>query len=267
MSKYLDKAGLERVWSKLKAMLNNKADLDLSNTSGNALNNIGGALVYTSASTVSTFKRVFIAPNGDDANTGANASVPMLTIKNAIKKYANAYKYIDVTMADGEYTEDVDTIANDCCNVGIRSTSENKDAVILNTSKTLDTHLNLLRIYNITINMNQSNVRPISIDAGTVFMYNVRINVPDGSSSSCVNVYNGCSLFATNCVFNSSTTGNSSAVYSNQGMIARLINCTSERSVACGVYAINGAVIEYTPTITAKTESKTSNYGRCIKIQ
>lgn len=39
-----------------------------------------------------------------------------------------------------------------------------------------------------------------------------------------------------------------------------------EHTIACGCNATNGGTIEYTPTLTATTESKTSNYGRCVRI-
>lgn len=266
MPKFLDKAGLERVWSKLKTMLNNKANLDLSNASDNALNNIGGALVYTSATTVSSFKRVYLATNGSDSNTGADAAHPMATIKAALKKYSNRFKYIEVYLADGEYTENINTIATDACDISIRSTSQNKEAVTLNCNTSISSMVNSLRLYNMTINMTANNTRPITVNGGLTYLYNVRINVPEGSSSSCLNVYNGSSLFAMNCVLNAPTSGNASAVYTNQGLLVRLVNCTSERTIACGCDATNGGTIEYTPTLTATTESKTSNYGRCVRI-
>jgi len=105
------------------------------------LNDAQETLVYQNATNLHTFKRVYIATNGNDNNTGASTSVPMATIKAAIRKYAKWHKYIDLYLADGTYTEDIGTISTDSCTISIRSTSEDKDAVTINMSTMLESHI------------------------------------------------------------------------------------------------------------------------------
>ena len=121
-----------------------------------------------------------------------------------------------------------------------------------------------VRLYNLTINMTAANTRAISVDNGRLFCYAVRVNVPTDSTASCVNVYNGSMAWLYACVLNSGTGSNAGAcAYGNQAMMIKAINCTTERTVAYGFYAINGATIEYTATVTAETMTKESSLGRC----
>ena len=219
-------------------------------------------LVYSSATGTSTWKSVYISPTGKDTNTGTQAS-PMATIKAAIRKYAKWHKTMDIFLMDGTYTENVGPIATDQCGVSIRSASEDKNKVTLNTNDEIECHINLLRLYNITINMTEANLRPLIVNGGTLYVYNCRINVPEGSTASCVNVYNGSTAWLMNCVLNG---GGAAGVYANQGLLVRAYNCTSERTLFRGFYATNGSVIEYTPTVTATTMAYETNGGKCIPL-
>ena len=220
-------------------------------------------LIYTGASTNSTWKRIYIAPNGNDNNAGTTAA-PMKTITAAIHKWAKWHKYMDIFLNDGTYTENLGQVATDQCNLSIRSTSENVDAVTLNMSEEFGCHLNITRFYNITINVTAADVRPISVNGGTLYMYNCRINVPTTASTSCVNVYNGACAFLMNCILNGSTSA--SGVYGNQALLIRAYNCTSERKLYRGFHATNGSTIEYTPTVTATTMAYEGTGGKCINL-
>ena len=227
------------------------------------LNKMQENLAYQDSTGTHTFKRVYLATNGNDANTGDTASVPMATIKAAIRKYAKWHKYLDLYLANGEYTEDLGTVSTDNCSLSIRSTSESVDSVTIHTATMLETHVGQFRMYNITLNMTASGVRPISVNAGQFYANNVRFNMPATSGSACINVYNGASAFLSSCIFN---TGTGAAVYGNQALHIRAYNCTSERTIALGFYANNGSLIEYDPTITATTLVREANGGKCVAL-
>lgn len=226
------------------------------------LNAAQETLVYSSATGTSTWKSVYISPTGKDTNAGTQAS-PMATIKAAIRKYAKWHKALDIYLLDGEYTENLGPLATDQCGVSIRSNSQDKNTVTINTATELDGQINLLRLYNITINMTAADIRPIIVNSGTLYMYNCRINMPADSTASCVNVYNGSTAWLMNCVLNG---GAAACVYGNQAMHIRAIGCTSERNVFRGFYAHNGSVIEYTPTVTATNMTYESGGGKCIPL-
>lgn len=227
------------------------------------LNAAQETLVYQDDVSAHTYKRVYIAPNGNDGNTGASTNAPMATVRAAIRKYAKWHKYMDIYLLDGEYTEDIGTISTDHCSLSIRSNSENKEAVTINISTMLESHITLLRLYNITINMTANNTRALSINAGMLYAFNVRINMPSASTANLLNVYNGASVFMMDCVLNA---GTGHAVYGNQALHIKVFNCTSERSLTKGFYANNGSNIEYTPTITAKTLYTEAAGGKCIEV-
>lgn len=221
--------------------------------------------VFPSASSAAAYKLVYIATNGSDNNDGFTQATAMATIKGVIKKYADAFKALDIRLLDGTYTEDIWSISVDQCNLSIRSASENKDACILNIAGNIETNVNKLRLYNMTINVTDTNVRAVSVTAGSLYAYNVRFTVPTASDASCVNVYNGSSAFLMNCILNAGTGNNSgAAVYGNQALLIKAINCTSERTNNIGFHAHNGTDIWYTNTITAKTVAKETYYGKCI---
>ena len=216
-----------------------------------------------SGPSASTYKLVYVGPNGSDDNEGTQAA-PMATIKNAIRKYAEKYKYLDIRLLDGTYNEDIGAIGTDVANLSIRSASENKDAVTINMATQLDLNSGTVRLYNMTLNVTETGVRGISVNAGALYAYNIRINVPAASTTSCVNVYNGCMAFLMQCVLNAGTASNSgAAVYGNQAMQIKAIGCTSERTVKVGFHAHNGTDIIYTDTITATTKTKETYYGKC----
>ena len=220
--------------------------------------------VFPSDTTLAAYKLVYIATNGNDNNNGFTQATAMATIKGVIKKYADSYKALDIRLLDGTYTEDTWSISVDQCNLSIRSVSENKDAVTLNLTGNIETNVNKLRLYNMTINVTGANVRALSVTAGSAYAYNVRFNVPTASDASCVNVYNGASAFLMNCVLNAGTgTGAGAAVYGNQAMLIKAINCTSERKVNLGFHAHNGSDIWYTDTINATTKTKQTSWGKC----
>ena len=226
------------------------------------LNEAQETLVYSTTTGTSTWKSVYIGPNGKDTNTGTQAS-PMATIKAAIRKYAKWHKTLDIYLLDGTYTESLGPIATDQCGVSIRSASEDKEKVTINTATELDCQINLLRLYNITINATATGIRPVIVNGGTLYAYNVRINVPTDSSASCINVYNGSTAWAMNCVLNG---GTAAGIYGNQALLVRAYNCTSERTLYRGFYATNGSTIEYTPTVTATNMTAEATGGKCINL-
>ena len=222
------------------------------------------AMVYNSATSATTYKLVYVGTNGDDDNTGFSTNAPMATIKGVIRKYAEKYKMLDIRLLDGTYNEDIGSIATDVANLSIRSVSENKDAVTINMATHLDLNSGLVRLYNMTLNVTETGVRGISLNAGALYAYGIRINVPTDSTISCVNVYNGTHAFLMNCVLNAGTGSNAgAAIYGNQAMMIKAINCTSERKVNIGVHAYNGSDIEYTDTINATTKTKQTSWGKC----
>lgn len=210
----------------------------------------------------STYKKVWIATTGSDDNIGT-ADAPMATITGAIRKYSAQYKMLDISLADGTYTENLGSISADLVNLAIRSNSENKDNVTINMTTALEVNIPIVRLYNVTFNVTVTGIRPVVVTGGILYAYNVRFCVPEGSSSSCVNVYNGCSSMLMHCILNAGTSGNSAGVYGNQAGTIKAINCTSERTVAIGFYAHNGTDIVYTDTITATTAKKETYYGKC----
>lgn len=222
------------------------------------------SVVYGGAG-ASTYKKVWIATDGDDNNPGTQAA-PMATITAAIRKYSEQYKMLDISLADGEYTENLGAVSSALVNLAIRSNSENKDAVTINMGATLEVNVPITRLYNITLSVAENGMRPISVTGGRLYAYNVRINVPENSGSSCVNVYNGCDAFLMHCVLNSGVSGSGAGVYGNQASLIKAINCTSERTVAIGFYAHNGTEIQYTDTITAATKTKVSYFGKCTLL-
>ena len=220
-------------------------------------------LVYQDTTSTHTFKRVYIATNGKDTNTGDTTSVPMATIRGAIRKYAKWHKYMDLYLLDGTYTENVGTISTDQCSLSIRSNSSDKDKVTINMSAMIETHVSQFRLYNITLNMTATGNRVLSCNAGQLYANNVRMNMPATSTSACVNVYNGASVFLSECIINSGTAG---AVYGNQALHIRAYKCTSERTVTLAFHANNGTLIEYDPTMTATTMTKEENGGKCVRL-
>jgi hypothetical protein len=226
-----------------------------------SLNAAQETLAYQDTSGVHTFKRVYIATNGNDANTGATASVPMASLRAAIRKYAKWHKYLDFYLADGTYTEDIGGINTDNCSLSIRSTSENRDAVIINMATTLETLINQFRLYNLTINMTATGTRAITVNGGAFFSHNVAINMPSTSTATCVNVNNGSTAVLSQTVINAGTTA---AVYANRALLVRAHNCTSTRKINLAFHAVNAAVIEYTPTMNATTMTKVESAGKCL---
>lgn len=212
----------------------------------------------------STYKKVWIATTGSDNNAGTFAA-PMATITSAIRKYSHSYKMLDISLADGTYNENIGAISPALINLAIRSNSENKDNVTINMTTALEVNVNILRLYNITLNVTEIGIRPISVTGGNLYVYGTRINVPEASGSSCVNVYNGCSAFLMQCVLNAGTvTGSGAAVYGNQALHIAAIGCTSERTIGTGFYAHNGSTIDYTATVTATQMTRESYYGKCV---
>ena len=227
------------------------------------LNAAQETISYNSTSSVNSYKRVYLSPTGNDANTGDSTSAPMATVKAAIRKYAKWYKNLDISLMDGTYTEDISTISTDSCCMALRTVSSNKDLVTINMATQLELNVPQMRIYNITLNMTASGIRPISVTAGTLFINNARINVPADSNASCINVYNGAVAWVYNCVLNG---GTSAGIYGNQALRVVAIGCTSERTLARGFFAHAGSVIEYTPTLTATQMTYESDNGKCIPV-
>lgn len=221
-------------------------------------------MVYSGAS-ASTYKLVYVGPNGNDDNPGTSQTAPMATIRGAIRKYAEMHKFLDIRLLDGTYNENLGAVGVDVANLSIRSASENKDAVTINTETALDLNSGHVRLYNMTINVTKTGIRGISVNANVVYAYGMRVNVPEASTTSCINVYNGATAFLMQCVLNSGTATNSgAAVYGNQGTQIKAIGCTSERTVNIGFHAHNGTDIVYTDTITARTKTKETYYGKCV---
>ena len=168
-------------------------------------------------------------------------------------------------MNDGTYTQEIGTIAVDICDIAIRSTSTNKEAVTINITQQIDVMIGSVRMYNLTINMTADNTRAVSVDNGRLFMYQVRVNVPSTSTASCVNVYNAAMAWLYYCTLNAGTGSSGSAcVYGNQAFWIKAINCKSERTVSVGFYAYNASCIEYTATVTATTMTKEQSLGKCV---
>ena len=226
------------------------------------LNAAQESISYTNTSSASSYRRVYLSPTGKDTNTGDSTSTPMATVKAAIRKYAKWYKNIDFSFMDGTYTEDIGSIATDSACMSFRSVNSDKDLVTINMATQLELYVPQTRIYNLTINMTASGVRPISVTAGTLFVNNVRINVPTDSNASCINVYNGALAWVYGCVLNS---GTAAAIYGNQALRIVAISCSSERTLARGFYAHAGSIIEYTPTLTATQMTYETERGKCIR--
>ena len=225
------------------------------------LNAAQETLAYQSASSLHTLKRVYLATNGNDSNTGDTASAPMKTVKAAVQKYAKWHKYLDIYLADGTYTEDIGPISTDNCSLGIRSTNEDMNKVTINMTTSIIGHINLLRLYNLTLNVTVTGAQALAVYAGMVYAYRVRFNQPTASTTSCVNVYNGGSLWLNECIINA---GTGAGVYGNEALQIKALNCTSERTLTRGFYANNGANIEYTPTLTATQMTHAINGGKCM---
>lgn len=221
-------------------------------------------MVYSGTS-ASTYKLVYVGPNGNDDSPGTSQTAPMATISGAIRKYAEKHKFLDIRLLDGTYNENLGAVGVDVANLSIRSVSENKDAVIINTETALDLNSGHVRLYNMTINVTKTGIRGISVNANVMYAYGMRVNVPEASTISCINVYNGATAFLMQCILNSGTATNSgAAVYGNQGTQIKAIGCTSERTVNIGFHAHNGTDIVYTDTITARTKTKETYYGKCV---
>ena len=227
------------------------------------LNAAQEVISYNSSTSVNSYKRVYLSPTGNDSNTGDTTSVPMKTVKAAIRKYAKWYKNVDISLMDGTYTEDIGTIATDSCCVVLRTVNSNKDLVTINIATQIELFVPQMRIYNLTLNMTESGIRPISVTGGTLFASNVRINVPTDSNASCINVYNGSLAWVYNCVLNG---GVSAGIYGNQALRVVAVGCTSERTLARGFFAHAGSTIEYTPTLTATQMTYETENGKCIPI-
>ena len=223
--------------------------------------NAAAELGYQSTSSLHTLRRVYLATNGNDANDGDSASTPMKTVKAAVQKYAKWHKYLDIYLADGTYTEDIGAISTDQCSLGIRSTSEDKSKVTINMTTSIICHINLLRLYNLTLNVTVTGAQVLAVYAGMVYAYRVRFQQPTDSTTSCVNVYNAGSLWLNECVINA---GTGAGVYGNEALHIKALNCTSERTLVRGFYANNGANIEYTPTLTATQMTHAINGGKCM---
>ena len=218
-------------------------------------------MVFQSSSSLHTLRRVYVSPTGNDANTGDSTSTPMRSIKAAIRKYARSHKYLDVYLADGTYTEDIGAISTDNCSLGIRSISEDMNKVTINMTTSVIGHINLLRLYNLTLNVTVTGEQVLAVYAGMVYAYRVRFNQPTTSTTSCVNVYNAGSLWLNECIINA---GTGAGVYGNEALHMKALNCTSERTLVRGFYANNGANIEYTPTLTATQMTHAINGGKCM---
>lgn len=227
---------------------------------------VAAAPEWTAANSASTYKRIYIDPNGDDNNTGSSTA-PMATIVGALKKYAQSCKWLDIYMNDGTYTQEIGTLAFGTCDVAIRSTSQNKDSVALNITQQIDINIGSLRLYNMTINMQTANTRAISVNNGRLYAYAVRVNMPETSTASCVNVYNGAFAWLYACILNAGTGSNAGAcAYGNQAMLIKAVNCTTERTVTNGFYAYNASNIEYTATVTATNMTKEGTLGKCYLV-
>lgn len=218
--------------------------------------------IFLNATSASTARSVYLSPTGNDNNAGTAAS-PMATIKGALRKFAKWHKAMDFYLADGTYTEDIGGINTDNCSLSIRSASEDRSKVIINMATPLEVLINQVRFYNLTINMTAANTRVLTVNAGSLFCYNVVISMPSSSTATCVNINNGSTAFLAQCVINS---GTAAAVYANHALLVRAYNCTSTRTVPLAFHAINASVIEYTATMTATSMTKTASGGKCIVL-
>jgi hypothetical protein len=230
------------------------------------LNASQSTLNFTNDTSVTTYKRVYVAATGNDSNGGESTAAPMATIKAAIRKYAYWCKMLDVYLADGVYTENLGSIALDQCTLIIRSSSGNRDSVTLNLSTMTETSVPALRLYNLTMNMTVNNTRLLSVASGVVYADNVRFAAPTTTDSPLINVYNGASAFLSNCVLNGSTTATVASVYGNNALLIRALSCTSDRTVGVAFYANMGTTIEYTPTVTAVSMIREASSGKCIVL-
>lgn len=230
------------------------------------LNAAQNTLNFTSDTSISTYKKVFVATTGNDGNGGESAAAPLATIKAAIRKYAYWYKMLEISLADGVYTENLGTVALDQCNIIIRSTSGNRDSVTLNLSTTTETSVPAIRLYNLTLNMTVNNTRLFAVASGVLFADNVRFAAPEDTDSPLVNVYNGAAAFLSGCILNGSTIATVASVYGNNALLIRAISCTSERTVGIAFYANLGTTLEYTPTVTALTMVNESSTSKCVLL-
>ena len=216
--------------------------------------------IWLNSTSASSARSIYISTTGNDNNAGTAAS-PMATIKGSIRKFAKWHKYIDLYLADGTYTEDIGGINTDNCSLSIRSSSENRDGVIINMATTLETLINQFRIYNLTLNMTATGVRAITVNGGALFTHNVVVNMPSASTATCINVNNGATAVLSQTVINAGTTA---AVYANRALLVRAHNCTSTREINLAFHAANAGVIEYTPTMNATTMTKVESAGKCL---
>ena len=226
------------------------------------LNAAQESLVYRNDSSLSTWRSVYVAPNGNDNNAGTESS-PMKTIKGAIRKYAKWHKYMDIFLQAGTYTEDIGQIATDQCSLTLRGVTDNKDAVTINITSMVECHITLLRLIDLTLNVTTNDARGVSVYAGMLYANNIRINLPTSSAENCVSVYNGASAFLINCVLNP---GTGAAVYGTYSLEIRATGCTSEKTIQRGFVATYGSVITYTPTLTATTMTVETTGGKCIPL-
>lgn len=226
------------------------------------LNTAQETLVYTTTASASTYRAVYVSPSGKDTNAGTS-SAPMATIKAAIRKYAKWHKNMDIYLQDGVYTEDLGQIATGQCSLTIRGASENKDKVTLNISTMIETHTAQFRLLNLTLNLTASGLRMISTYIGQLYASQVRFNMPENSNASCINAYYGACVFLSDCIINA---GSAAAVYGNQALLIRAVNCTSDRKIAEAFYANNGSLIEYSPTINATLMTHETSGGKCIDV-
>ena len=230
------------------------------------LNAAQNTLNYTTGTSVSTYKKIYVATTGNDSNTGESTAIPLATIKAAIRKYAYWHKALDIYLLDGVYTEDLGQIALNQCTIIIRSNSGNRDSVTINLSATTEASVPAIRLYNLTLNMTANNTRLLSVAAGIVYADNVRFTAPEATDSPLINVYNGASAFLSNCIVNGSTTATVASVYGNNAQLIRALNCTSERTVGVAFYANLGTTLEYTPTVTAVTMIREGSASKCILL-
>lgn len=225
-----------------------------------------GGLAWTTDTSLSTYKKIVIDPNGSDDNPGT-VGAPMATIAAAIRKYAPTCKMLDIYLNDGTYTQEIGSIAVDTCDISIRSTSQEMNNVTLNITQMIDVWVGSLRFYHMTINMQAADTRAISVETGRLFCYKLRVNMPVASTASCINVYNGALAWLFACVLNSGTGSNAGAcAYGNQAMLIKAVNCTTERTVMYGFYAYNASNIEYTATVTATNMTREGTLGKCYLV-
>lgn len=230
------------------------------------LNAAQNTLNFTSGTSVSTYMKVYVATTGNDSNTGATTAAPLATIKAAIRKYAYWCKMLEVSLADGVYTEDLGVIALDQCSIIIRSTSGNRDSVTLNLSTVIETNVPAIRLYDLTLNMTVNNTRLFSVASGVLFADNVRFAAPENTDYPLVSVYTGAAAFLSGCILNGSANETVASVYGNNALLIRALSCTSERTVGIAFYANLGTTLEYTPTVSALTMVKESTTSKCILL-